>query len=105
VKYSQNSRQAFGPIRKTMSDSQDKNSAVESISNSLEQLVIIESLKILYPQEVLTSLLEKRKNLVSARTEAIMKKMGDKEIIQATNELEDFDHDSPLIKKFARLAS
>ncbi len=87
-----------------MSENKDMQSIVDSISGSLEQLAVIETLKVKHTQTELASLIEKREDLAEAWSYAISKKMGDEQVSEATQELDDFDFKHPLIKKFLRFS-
>lgn len=88
-----------------MSDSTNIQNMLESISSSLKELAVIESLKVKHSKSELVALIKERGWLVEARTDAIKNKEGDVQVAEATEELDDFDNAYPLIKKYLQFAS
>lgn len=84
-----------------MCESEKMYDVLESISGSLELLAVFEALKIRHSKEEIVSLIEERKRLTDSRTNAIMTKKSDEEIVKATDKLDDFDHKYPLIEKYS----
>jgi len=92
-------------IGKIMSDKEDATEFVKSIANSLEQLAVIESLKVKHSESEMTELIKERSFLCGVRTDAIMNKEGDEQVREATEELDNFDYAHPLIRKYWQFAS